>query len=284
MPDDNPKPKRPRGIRNAGGRVQLLQAELERLLAAASSVAGPMLDHVHAKYHAELDAPSPLGDHVSKESSLQARTSVGQPLHGFQLEYEAEVYRLYEEYLPKGPSAARQAVEGATRGLSWEQLQTVIADGQGRGLAKYPSTGLTPGREKRRHHKAEILETFEERDERLSALPKRGKANPPQSASEVSKRLDKDPDSAGQIRECPVCRRQFQIGRKDQITCDAHCRDLARRVRSGDPTVEASIKMLFDPPPCLGCEKPLWAMRPDAKYHGATCRKKAERASAQRVA
>jgi hypothetical protein len=143
---------------------------------------------------------------------------------------------------------------------------------------------IRPDRD-RATRKAEHLESFEERDVRLAGLPGgRRRTNHPQSAADVSKRLDKGSDRAGQTRECPVCRRQFQIGRRDQVTCEAHCRDLARRARAGDPTVDASIEMLFHPPACRGCGAPLWAMRPDAKYHNATCRKKAERASAERGA
>jgi len=188
----------------------------------------------------------------------------------FQTEYEAEVYRLYQEHLPKGPTAARQAVEAATV-LSWEQIREIIVRVEARGPAN--------GRPRRRRQRSEVLESIEQRDKRLASLPGgRREGNHAPTVTEVSKRLDKDPDMAGQIRECPVCRRKFKIGRRDQITCDAHCRDVARRVRANDPTVEASIGMMFDPPACLGCGKPLWAMRPDAKYHGAACRKKHERA------
>jgi len=38
--------------------------------------------------------------------------------------------------------------------------------------------------------------------------------------------------------------------------------------------------MLFEPAACAGCGDPMWAKRPDAKYHDPACRKRAQRARA----
>jgi hypothetical protein len=72
--------------------------------------------------------------------------------------------------------------------------------------------------------------------------------------------------------------RLIRGGRADRVTCSDHCRDLARRVRQGDPRAARALTMLFDPPLCAGCHEPLWAMRPDARVHNATCRKREQRA------
>jgi hypothetical protein len=129
-----------------------------------------------------------------------------------------------------------------------------------------------------------VVETYEDRDVRLVRLPGgRREGRDPWSAAKVSKRLDLAVDNRGQsaVPECPVCRRQFRGGRADRVTCSDHCRDLARRVRQRDPTVEASLRMLFEPPPCAGCGGPLWGKRPDARHHGAACVKRAQRARAR---
>ena len=143
-------------------------------------------------------------------------------------------------------------------------------------------------RDRRARSRTVLLETFEQRNERLSVTPG-GKrmTNPLQTATDVRKRLDKAADTAGQNggrRECPVCRRQFKAGRVDRITCSDHCRDLARRVRNGDPTADAAVRMLFAPPNCAGCGEPLWGRRPDAKHHGPACVKRRQRADAQTTA
>jgi len=151
-----------------------------------------------------------------------------------------------------------------------------------------------PAASPRWRDRAELLETFEQRDERLAALPGgkvdragRGRkaTDAPWSRMKTSIRLDKAVDNYRQNavsdpRECPVCRRRFTGGRIDRITCPDgnHCRDLARRVRAEDPTVEAALKMLYAPPDCAGCGKPLWGMRPDARHHGAACVKRRRRA------
>jgi len=136
-------------------------------------------------------------------------------------------------------------------------------------------------RDRRARNPTVVLETFEERDLRLAQRPggkRTGKH--PWAATEVSQRLDTASDTYGQIevRECPVCQRRFKAGRVDRVTCTDHCRDLARRVRHGDPTVEASLRMLFDPPECAGCGLPLWGRRPDARHHGPACVKRRQRA------
>jgi hypothetical protein len=142
---------------------------------------------------------------------------------------------------------------------------------------------LGPRRERdRRVRRATVLlETFEQRDERLSRPPGAQTHHHSWDATEVLKRLDTATDSAGQsgaARPCPVCSRQFRAGRADRVTCSDHCRDLARRIRNGDPTAPAAVRMLFEPPACAGCGEPLWARRPDAKHHGAACVKRAQRA------
>jgi hypothetical protein len=48
-----------------------------------------------------------------------------------------------------------------------------------------------------------------------------------------------------------------------------------------DPTLEASIRMLFDPPDCAGCGEPLWGKRPDAKQHGPACIQRRRRREAR---
>jgi hypothetical protein len=142
---------------------------------------------------------------------------------------------------------------------------------------------LGPRRERdRRVRRATVLlETFEQRDERLVRPPGAKTHYHPWVTTEVLKRLDRATDSAGQsgaVRPCPVCSRQFRAGRADRITCEAHCRDVARRIRNGDPTAPAAVRMLFEPPACAGCGERLWAKRPDAKHHGAACVKRAQRA------
>jgi hypothetical protein len=142
---------------------------------------------------------------------------------------------------------------------------------------------LGPRRERdRRVRRATVLlETFEQRDERLVRPPGPQTPNHPWDATEVLTRLDRATDSAGQsgaARPCPVCSRQFRAGRADRVTCSDHCRDIARRIRGGDPTAPDAVRMLFEPPACAGCGGPLWARRPDAKHHGAACVKRAQRA------
>ncbi len=122
---------------------------------------------------------------------------------------------------------------------------------------RFPEFGRRPRRRRGQGTPVEV-ETFEQRDARLST-PSPGRpptANPramttPWLQAKVSTRLDKAVNNpvhiAGAGTECPICRRAFRGGRYDRLTCSAHCRDLARRVRAGDPTVEAAIKMMFEP-------------------------------------
>lgn len=137
-----------------------------------------------------------------------------------------------------------------------------------------------PRRERdRRVRRQTEIETYESRDLRLAD---RRMTNPPWLAAEVRKRLDVSVDTAGQStagRDCPVCLRRFSA-RADRATCSDHCRDLARRIRQADPTAEASLRMLFEPPACAGCGEPLWAKRPDAKQHGPACVKRRQRSAA----
>lgn len=142
---------------------------------------------------------------------------------------------------------------------------------------------LGPRRERdRRVRRATVLlETFEQRDERLVRPPAPKTHNHPWDAAGVLKRLDQATDSAGQsgaVRPCPVCSRQFRAGRADRVTCDDHCRDIARRIRGGDATAPDAVRMLYAPPACAGCGAPLWAKRPDAKHHDPACVKRAQRA------
>lgn len=125
------------------------------------------------------------------------------------------------------------------------------------------------------------IESFEQREERLVRRSAPRTTNRPWLATHVSIRLDEAVDRAGQTavrRECPVCLREFTGGRADRLTCGDHCRDLARRIRNGDPGVEAAVRMLFAPSACHGCGEPLWAKRPDARHHGPACVKRAQRA------
>ncbi len=142
---------------------------------------------------------------------------------------------------------------------------------------------LGPRRERdRRARRPTEIETYESRDLRLA---RRRMGNPPWSATEVRKRLDIFVDTAGQSsagRDCPICLRRF-TGRADRATCSDHCRDLARRVRHADPTIEASLRMLFHPPACAGCGERLWAKRPDARHHGPACVKRRQRATVAAV-
>ncbi len=188
--------------------------------------------------------------------------------------------RGFEDELQRRVAAGAEfATLAAETGLPVQTVVTMVASAGDRLLG--------PRRERDRRARAQtvLLETFEQRDKRLAGLPG-GKrtTKPPWTATEVSKRTDKAADKTGQtaVRECPICRRQFKAGRVDRVTCSDHCRDLARRARNGDPTVEASIRMLFAPPDCAGCGKPLWGRRPDAKHHGPTCVKRRQRANARK--
>ncbi len=187
-------------------------------------------------------------------------------------------------------------LEGAVRGLE-DELHRRSADGAEYAtlaarialpvevVVELASRGgdraLGPRRERnRRIRRPTTVETFEERGSRLAETRHRT-YKAPWLATEVSTRLDKAVDSPVQNspRECPVCLRHFGGGRADRITCSDHCRDISRRVRQNDPTVEAATKMLFAPPQCAGCGEPLWSMRPDAKHHDQACVKRARRAN-----
>jgi hypothetical protein len=185
------------------------------------------------------------------------------------------------------------------RACAIARLEELAAD-LSRPMPKIAGAGVLPERTRGRGAPV-VVESFAERDERLAKLPggrRWGLAvdsnggvdrapgelpatDPPWAPAQVSKRLDKAVETPGQnvTPECPVCRRRFTGGRSDRVTCTDHCRDLARRVRQGDPSVAAAIRMLFVPPRCAGCDEPLWGKRPDARYHDAACRKRHQRAA-----
>ncbi len=195
---------------------------------------------------------------------------------------EAAQRNLEDELQRRVATGAEFATLAAETGLPVETVVMMVARAGDRLL------GPRRERDRRARSRTVLLETFEQRNERLANMPG-GKrtTNPPQTATEVRKRLDKAADTAGQNaggRECPVCRRRFKAGRVDRITCSNHCRDLARRARHDDPTADAAIRMLFDPPNCAGCGEPLWGRRPDALHHGPACVKRRQRANAQTTA
>jgi len=125
------------------------------------------------------------------------------------------------------------------------------------------------------------IESFAERTQRLGAWPWEKRTRTLAEPEQVLGRLDKGADLPGSTggRECPVCMRLFHRSREDRVTCSGHCRDIARRVRQHDPGAGAALLMLFDPPACAGCGEPLWAMRPEARFHGTMCRKRAHGAT-----
>jgi len=132
-----------------------------------------------------------------------------------------------------------------------------------------------------RLHVGEVLsvESFAERTKRLGAWPWEKRTRALAEPEQVLRRLAGAVDAPGKAggRACPVCMRLFHRSRDDRVTCSGHCRDIARRVRQHDPRAGAALLMLFDPPACAGCGEPLWAMRPDARFHGTMCRKRAQR-------
>jgi hypothetical protein len=78
-------------------------------------------------------------------------------------------------------------------------------------------------------------------------------------------------------RRCRLCRWPFKPGRVDQHHCSKRCVRVAHRERVGDPTVDATIAWLRDPPNCEGCGEPLRDTRVGARFHGDACHKRAQR-------
>jgi len=155
-------------------------------------------------------------------------------------------------------------------------------------IARAGDRRLGPARERERraHRQTVIVEDFEQRDERLAALPGGRTATPSWLAAEALRRVDRaqaDVAHVGLLRECPVCRRRFKAGRADRVTCSDHCRRLVARLRHGDARAESAVRMMLAAHECAGCGRPLWAMRPDAVNHGATCAKRARRAQTERT-
>lgn len=135
-------------------------------------------------------------------------------------------------------------------------------------------------RDRRERSSVVVVETFADRVKRFCGPDAVTMTNHPWPATEAPIPPPKTPDTpghSGTLRECPVCLRRFGGGRADRVTCSDHCRDLARRMRNGDPTVEASLRMLFSPHDCAECGEPLWARRPDTRYCGPACAKRTQR-------
>jgi hypothetical protein len=136
-------------------------------------------------------------------------------------------------------------------------------------------------RDRRERSSVELVETFADRVKRFCGPDAVKMTNHPSVATEAPISPAKAGDTPGHsrgLRECAVCLRRFRGGRADRVTCSDHCRDLARRERNDDPTVEASMRMLFSPHDCAECGEPLWARRPDTRYCGPGCAKRAQRA------
>lgn len=189
------------------------------------------------------------------------------------------------------------ALVGRVRDLEAELYRRVAAGGEYAALARESGLPrevvvelaarggdrLLAGRERDRRERftVELVESFAERVKRFCGPDAVKMTNHPPVATEVpippAKGVD-TPGHCGGLRECAVCRRRFRGGRADRVTCSDHCRDLARRVRHGAPTVEASMRMLFSPHDCGGCGEPLWARRPDTRHCGPACAKRAQRA------
>jgi hypothetical protein len=182
-----------------------------------------------------------------------------------QIAFEDELYRRHAD-----GEALRALAEQTALGK--DAVRTLIEHAADRERVHLATAG---GYERSRHTRrpTEIVETFEQ-------ARKRRMGNHPRTATDPSIALDEAVDRAGHpdgLRECPICRRRFRPSRVDQLVCRAKCRDLLRRLRARDKTVLAGLRMLLDPPPCADCGKPLWDMRPDARFHGHRCRKRHQR-------
>lgn len=80
--------------------------------------------------------------------------------------------------------------------------------------------------------------------------------------------------SGSEIRRCALCKKPMPATmRSDAEVCSPKHRRLLHRLRKGDPTVHEAIRMETNPPPCLGCGKPLAGRRAGTKFHNDYCRR-----------
>ncbi len=81
-------------------------------------------------------------------------------------------------------------------------------------------------------------------------------------------------------RRCELCGVEFRGGRVNRKYCDRfqdRCRKLAARRRKGDD-IEASLRMLTDPPACRSCGALLTGRRAGTKFCDPTCSRNHRRA------